>query len=874
MFISLFSRARVCTLLLSASLACSAFGFETTGTLDAGFNAGNFTDGQVTVSLIQPDGKFLVAGQFTKANGTARQNIARFNPNGTLDTSFDPGAGLDFGPRGMILQSDNKILIYGNFTTVNGVARFAGIARLNSNGSLDTAFNPGNVISYDGLDDGAGNATFNGLVYAVLVLPGDKILVFGEFYYVITGPGTRVDRSCVALFNNDGSFDSSYNPGTGFTSLAGPNTANVQYVVRQTLAPNDGKIIVSGAFDGFNGSAASRMLRLNAAGAYDATFTPGTSTPVESVAGFLEQADGQIIVFGSFQTYDGGARKAIVRLDSAGVVDSGFTPAEFKDYGDPGTIAGVAQQANGKLIVGGYFHTLGGVAANNVARLELNGTRDGTFDSTTGAMAMGFNISAVAVRSSDQAVLLGGWFPVYDNVNRNNLVLALSTGSIDPVFAPSSGVTDAEPEIFVLATQPDGKVIVGGVFTVFNGAPLHNIVRLNPDGSRDATFGITLGTSRSVRAMTVQADGKIIIAGNFTAIDGVAQGRVARLLSNGTVDPSFNPGTGPDDICYAVAVDAAGNVYVGGDFHNVNGTPRERVAKLTSTGALDLTFDPGTGFNATVRAIAPPNGSLGPVIGGSFTTYNGAAVGRIARLDATTGARDLGFNAGGTSFNNAVRALLLTPDGQYLVGGSFTTFNSGPPIARSRLARLTATGGLDGTFVGPTMNGFVRALALPGDGKIVAGGTFNMAGFKQVARFSSTGTLDSTFSTGSGAISSPANAFALNNSSVDVLAFDNNGKLFAGGIFNQYNGIARTSLVRLTDSTLLINNIARPANLHFVLNISGAPNTTYTMEVSPDLSPMSFGFLANFTTDGAGQFLFDDASAVSLLKRFYRVTLP
>ena len=774
----------------------AAFGLETTGTLDVPFDAGTFTDGQVNASIIQPDGKFLICGSFTKANGVTRRNIARFNSDGTLDATFDPGSGTDSGFSGMILQPDNKILIFGGFSTVNGVPRFASIARLESNGSLDAAFNPGNVISSDGLDDGAGNATSNGFIQAVVLQPGGKIVVFGQFYFVITGPGVNVTRSCVARFNSDGTFDATYNPGTGFTSLAGPNLASVSYVVRQNIAPNDGKIVVVGDFDGYNGNAAVRMLRLDANGAYDPTFTPPAAIPLTEIGGLFAQADDQVIVFGLFVTFGGGPHNAMVRLSAVGAVDAGFNTALFKDYGDPGQVAGVAQQANGKLVVGGYFHTLGGTTANNVARLETNGTRDASFATGSACGALGFNAFAIAVRPSDQEVLVGGWFPAYDGVNRNNIALLKTDGSLEPAFAPSSGVTDALPEIYSIVPQPDGKIIIGGVFTSFNGIPLHNIVRLNPDGTRDATFGITTGTSRSVRAMAVQTDGKIIIAGQFTAIDGVAQGRVARLNMDGTVDPTFNPGTGPDSICYAVALDAAGNVYVGGGFLNVNGTPRAYIAKLTSTGALDTTFNPGTGFNNIVRAIAPPNGAAGPVVGGSFSFYNGVAANRIARLDATTGARDAAFTA---SFNSTVRAITLTPGGSYFVGGSFSQYTVGA-VARSRVARVMANGALDPAYVGPTITGTVRALALQANGKIVAGGNFSSATLKQIARFSSTGVQDPLFTTGTGAISSPADAFSIDNSAVDALAFQADGKMLVGGIFNQYNGVPRLSFARLTDS--------------------------------------------------------------------------
>lgn len=765
--------------------------------LDTSFDAGTFTAGAATDAIIQPDNKVIVTGSFAKANGVPRRNIARFNPDGTLDTTFDPGTGIDFTPLNLRLQPDGKILVLGGFAVINGVTRAAGIARLHGDGSVDMGFDPGRVISMDGLDDGAGHATAPGAVYTAILQDDGKILVFGQFFFIITGPGTNVPRSCVARFNADGTFDPSFNPGLGFTTASGSPAAYVNGVVRQKIGPNADKIVALGNFDGYDGNPAPFLLRIDGNGAFDGTFAPSGVIPVADLNDIYAQSDDSIILYGGDIVMGTAPPRAVVRLGPNGAHDAGFVSPELKDYLDRGVVSGVAEQADGKLVVVGYFHSADGNPANNVIRLETNGARDMSFATGNAAGVSAFHVTAVAVRPSDQHVFLGGWFPTYDGVDRDNIAMVKATGVIDPEFAPTLGVNDNQPHIFGVIPQPDGKIVVGGLFTRLNGEALHNIVRLNEDGTRDLTFGITSGTSRSVRAMAPAPGGKIVITGNFSAIDGVARSRVARLNADGTVDPTFDVGTGPDDICYAVAVDSAGNVYVGGAFLNVNGIPRTRIVKFTPSGAVDTTFDPGSGFNGLVRAIAPPQGTAGPVVGGSFSTFNGSAASNIVRLDATTGARDPGFSAG---FNSQVRALLGNPDGTYYVGGSFSTYTVGSPVGRARLARLLANGALDTTFVGPSVGGVVRALTRQTNDKVLAGGSITSPSLKQIARLSPAGALDTSFTTGSGAVSSPPNYFPSDNSAVDVLALQADGRLLAGGIFTEYNGTPRRSLVRLTDS--------------------------------------------------------------------------
>ncbi len=792
--------------------------FQTDGGLDPLFNAGNITNGEVNAAILQPDGKLLIGGHFTKVNGVTRQSVARLNADGTLDLTFDPGAGPDAGigiptiSGGMLLQPDGKIIIYGSlFTQVNGVPR-SGIARLNSDGSLDSSFDPAHGLSLDGADTIVPGTPDNpGTASAVVLQADGKIVVTGQFFFVITGPSMNVARSCVARFNSDGSFDSSYNPGAGLNNTADPTLTSGDFAVRQS----SGKVIIQGLFDTFDGHPVAGLVRLNTNGSYDGTFTPGTSIGSSGFAtGLFVQTDDQVIVFGKFTSFSGFTRSSVVRLAAAnGVVDAGFNTAAIKAYADQGSVAAVAQQLDGKLLVGGLFHSVGASSAQGAVRLNTDGSRDGTFDTTVG-FEIGTGAYCFAIRSSDNKIFMGGIFATYNGTSRDNILLANTNGSLDTVFAPS-GVSDDSPAIFALATQSDGKILVGGFFNRVNGEVHYSFVRLNPDGSIDHTFAVTLGTYGSVRAMLIQPDGKIMIAGQFRSIDNTARSKVARLNSDGTIDATFDPGNGPDDAVHAMAQDSAGNTYIGGDFLNVSGTPRVRLAKLMPDGSLDAAFDPGTGPNNTVRAIAPPNGSAGPVIGGFFTTYNGATVNRIVRVDAMTGARDTAFTTNnGTGFNSAVRSLALTPTGQYLAGGNFSTFNG---TSHSRVARLNSNGTIDAGFSVSSRNGGVLSLAQQ-NGKLFVGGSFSTPK-KRIDRLLGSGAEDVTFNPGTAVDLSPPNAFLLINSglAINAMSIQPDGKLLIGGLFNQYNGASRVCLARLTDSNLNYTAVSR--KLH-----SGTPH--------------------------------------------------
>jgi uncharacterized delta-60 repeat protein len=521
-------------------------------------------------------------------HGVTRLGIARLNTDGTLDTSFDPSTNTRLDVRAIALQPDGKLIVqFENASAPVGLGSPT-LVRLNADGSRDLSLDLHRGISLDGADDGTGQATNRGDVSAFLLQPDGKIVVVGYFYYIVTGPGTSAPRSGIARFNGDGTFDPSFDPGAGFGVFFG--TAP-QRIVRQTLGADSGKLVVQGNFETFDGYAVDGFVRLHPNGSYDNMFHAGIA-PADpfTISGLMLQSDDKIVVYGSFLGFAGDPRSGIVRLQSGGAVDGGFVTPSFEEYGEPGTISVVVQQADGRLVVGGFFHSVGGVAAPNVARLAMNGDHDPTFQRAL-PTAVSTRSMRWPFRPSDNKVFIGGYFATFGGAIRNNLAWLSSDGALEPTFNGLPGAIGYAPTVHALATQSDGKILVGGFFSSLDGMPRHNVVRLNPDASLDSSFGQGLVVDGSVRAFAIQPDGKIVIVGAFRAVNGVRRGRVVRLNPDGTVDTSFNPtGTGADATINAVMLDSQGSVYVGGAFTNFNGTPKLRIAKLTASGTPDPNF--------------------------------------------------------------------------------------------------------------------------------------------------------------------------------------------------------------------------------------------------------------------------------------------
>ncbi|NLT41456.1 MAG: hypothetical protein GXX93_02165, partial [Anaerolineae bacterium] len=329
------------------------------GSPDDTFNSG--ADGGVLKLALQPDGKIVVAGWFAALAGGERSRIGRLNPDGSLDNAFDPGANGAIAA--VALQSDGNILVGGGFTTLGGQPR-QNIGRLNPDGSPDTTL----------------HAIADGSVQAIALQPDGKILVGGYFFHL----GGQA-RPNFGRFLPDGTLD------TGFNAQA---NAMVYAIALQP----DGKIIVGGTFSALGGEARNRIGRLNPDGTLDTTFNSGANG---AVYGLAVQPDGKILVAGAFRTLGTETREYIGRLNPDGTVDTTFNAQA------DGTVHAIALQPDGKIIVGGRFSTLGGEEFANLGFGRLN--PDGSVDPSLGAVFASYSDTAYAITlQPDGKIIVGG----------------------------------------------------------------------------------------------------------------------------------------------------------------------------------------------------------------------------------------------------------------------------------------------------------------------------------------------------------------------------------------------------------------------------------------------------------------------------------
>jgi uncharacterized delta-60 repeat protein len=342
-------------------------------------------------------------------------------------------------------------------------------------------------------------------------------------------------------------------PDTTFTTKTGTGFNSFAYSV---AVQTDGKIVVGGDFTTLNGATVNRIARLNADGTPDTAFTAavkntgnftGFSSFVTSVA---VQSDGKIVVGGSFTTLNGVTVNRVARLNADGTPDTAFTDA-VKSTGtntgfDNNTVFSVTLQTDGKIVVGGSFTTLNGVTVNLIARLNADGTPDTAFTDavkSTGNNA-GFDgayVKSVAVQTDGKIVVSGQLFTL-NGVTINHIARLDADSTLDTAFITNTG-TGFNNVVYSVAVQTDGKMVIGGAFTTLNGATVNHLVRLDADGTPDTAFTTNTGTGFSghVESVAVQTDGKIVVAGEFTTLNGVTANRIARLnadSANMSSDPS------------------------------------------------------------------------------------------------------------------------------------------------------------------------------------------------------------------------------------------------------------------------------------------------------------------------------------------------
>jgi uncharacterized delta-60 repeat protein len=392
---------------------------------------------------------------------------------------------------------------------------------------------------------------------------------------------------------------------------------------------------------------------------------------------------------------------------------------------------------------------------------------------------------------------------------------------VDPTLNSSDASNGADDRVLTIATPGDGKILIGGKFTNYNGEAKANFLQLNSDGTIDENFNVGgAGANGEVRSIVVDADGKILIAGNFTTYNGIAVGRIARLNINGSLDGTFNTGgAGANGYVWDLGFDSNGKIVIGGALSSYNGNAVKYICRLNGDGTYDGSFtQQGTGANNFILHLTIDQDDK-ILIGGSFATFDGASTNRLARLN-TDGTLDVTFNNGGAGLNPtaSVGTIVIDANEKIMVGGMFTTYNG---TSVDGLIRLNPNGSLDDTF-GQSSSFGTYAIIIDSNEKILVGGYANASLSPGLKRLNSDGTIDTHFKVGTGA-----------NDYIWTARLADPNHLLIGGDFTSFNGVARNRIARVKIlDTQTINNFGDVAKTYGDVPFNLSATATSGLSVS------------------------------------------
>ena len=785
------------------------------GSLDPGFGVGgrvltNFTvpgshcglDDEARAVALQSDGKIVVAGYAATPSNGKEFVVARYSEDGTLDATFGPA--IAGSKRGFAIHNfasgsqddvanavavqtvgDNEhILVAGQSGTSFGLVRY------NSTGGLDTGFGTivnqstrtgSQTIAFSTLEDGA---------TSLAVDSSNKIVVAG---FATNNNGTTTGTNptsddhkdfALARISTAGDLDSTFDTDGKQTSdllLGGSDQVNAVAV------QSDGKIVAAG-FSGTSGDAWA-LARYTTAGVLDDGFgtlkggmQPGregnlvpnraAGDPAAQLTDVAVQSDGKIIAAGYTTHATDPDDALLLRVSSVGVVESAFGEAFTGDFypaspavgsdraGRNARIQALALLGGGGVVLGGFVNT---GSVSEFAVIAVSGTGELADDS-------GFGV--------------GG-------------VVTTSFGSAATAQA--------------MAVQSDGKIVVAGYVnndndTLTDTSDDHNdfaVARFNPDGTLDTSFGtrgwvttdVGAGTNDSASAVAIDSSGNILVAGGTN--DGSSYDSndfaVVRYTSAGVLDATFSTDgklttdfNSRGDVAFAVAVDSAGRIIVGGGAGGADGIDDLGLVRYTTAGALDATFDTDgkattdvAGGTASIQGLAIAGddkvvavGKAHSGVSDDFVVARYTTTGALDNTfgDAASGATKKGFVATAVATGGAdgAQAVTLDADGRIVVAG-WTTNDAGTPgggtdadddYTEFALARYTSAGVLDTSFNsgGTVTLGFGtsgndsagRAVDVDAKGRIIVGGDVAFGTSERafaLARFNADGTLDTDFGT-------------------------------------------------------------------------------------------------------------------------------
>ena len=544
----------------------------------------------------------------------------------------------------------------------------------------------------------------------------------------------------------DASRDTTFDPETGISRLP---------IVRGCSVQTGNSLLLYGDFTQANGMPSAPILRL-AGDTIDPSFsvnrpsaTPGRfeypylTGDIRAVASYLND---QVLVAGNtyvvLDQYSHGF-SSLAMLNSNGTIDTFFRPQIF------GTVTAVAVQPDGKILVGGYH--LGVVGQTDATycllRLESSGQKDSTYEGISNSLGLVNQIQVYSVATNRFHARVTGSVPLPSNPETNQVVIWLDdTGRITHHRDLRAG-TGLDSAI-----DSQGRLLLAATYISMEGGRQQGLLCYRSDGSLDPTFTPGAGPNQELATLALDAQDRIYIGGSFTAYDGQPCGRVLRLKTDGTRDDEFHPDPGVSDRVFEVQALANGSVRIAGVFGAINNMPCPGLAVLDSQGKTVAAY-PAISLahttKAKVLALALQKHDDKILVGGSFTGYRGVYCPNLARLNPD-GTPDPSFEIGSGFDGSEVRHLSIDQDRFIMASGNFGVVQG---CRATSLARLNPAGAFDATFR-PVIQKFDGSLAelkqtliLPDRKIIVLGHLRRINGVSRdyVARLHTDGTLDTEY---------------------------------------------------------------------------------------------------------------------------------
>jgi uncharacterized delta-60 repeat protein len=367
-----------------STLPVKPAGRQLAGSLDERFQQTAWPDKIVFASVRNNDGSYVVGGNFARVGTNLCSRLARYEADGRLDLSFNRHGSLNDEVYAIARLPDGKLLVGGQFTNVYN-QNTGHLVRLLPDGSLDKTF-PTTVL--------------DGYVHTIVLQPDEKILIGGKFKKLT--PGKAV-RSHVARLNADGTVDETF------------ASTTADDAVDKIFLQKDGRIIVGGKFERFNGAVHSHIVRLRADGTVDPTFSSGQGFDGNVLA--LEmQSDDKIWVGGTFTKYNNAPANYLIRLNPNGSRDRSFLGGPRDG---PNAFIGVICREGPDLFwVGGNYSVFSRNSRSRIVRLKTNGSLDPDFHAVAG---MDGSVRSFSLVSGD-SMLVTGNYKSYDGLPRPHVI--------------------------------------------------------------------------------------------------------------------------------------------------------------------------------------------------------------------------------------------------------------------------------------------------------------------------------------------------------------------------------------------------------------------------------------------------------------------